>query len=603
MLAGGLQLTAPSETTKKMETSELLATLKAGHPRLILTDERLAALKEQAEKDDRLRQYVRDVISQADKYCGNTPAYQGGGRSGPDAIRARAYPLGLTWRWTEDQRYADQLKADLLGVCGEKDWGPYLTAAIGGRAVGISYDWLHEYLDPDTRRAIVEALMEKVIRPGLLGHQRGTWWTTTRKNWNHVCNGGMAIAALAVADEHPTEAEDVLNWVRKRVAMGIAEYEPDGPWPEGPGYWDLSTDSTVCLLDSLTTALGSDLGLSNSEGLSKTGAYLAYVTGPTGKVFNYSDLWASYDNPAPAFTYWLARRYDRPDLVDWVEKRMDGRAASPGHVLWYWRPARAAPFRGELDRIIKGAVDLAAFRSSWDDPNALFVCIKGGRNGGGHVNLDLGTFVMDALGVRWVTDLGGDSYSLPGYSTAWASNSPRWKYFRPSSHSHSIPTIDGKNQRLGAKAEIKRFRAGATPVVTIDLSSAYKKWADKVVRGLSLVGGRRAVLIQDELKLKGSYDLAWGLTTPAKITLDGSLATLTQQDRRLVAEVLSPRGASFIVESAQRKPPEARNDGISRLMIRLPAQSGNVRIAVLLRPVWQEGKPPAAPKLKPLLRW
>ncbi len=610
LLVNGFQLAAPKKPPEQIKTQRILDTLRPGHPRLILTDERLAALKRQARTDDRLRRYVRDVIRQADQYCGRgveAAVHQDVRRiveEGP--ITSRAYTLGLAWRWSGKQEYAQQLKMDLLAASALEDWRPtkeFLRAGQAAHGVGIGYDWLYEYLDADSRVAIAGAIMEKAIRPGLVSHQRGIWWTKAPDNWNHVINGGLAMAALAVADEYPAEAEEMLNWVRERVPLGIATFDRDGAWPEGPGYWNMTTNATVCLLDGLTTALGSDLGLSDAEGLSKTGAYLAYITGPTGKVFNYSDSRENHRESAPAFICWLARRYDRPDLLSWVDGRVAGQPASPQHVLWYWKPPKPIPFRGELDKLIKGSVDLAAFRSSWDDKDALFVCIKGGRNGRGHASLDLGTFVMDALGVRWAMDLGKDSYSLPSYFIGWANNSPRWKYFRPSSHSHNVPTLDGMNQRKAGKAEIGRFKTGATPMATIDLSSAYGKWADNVVRGLSLVGGRRAVIIQDEFKLKVTSDVAWGITTPAKIKLDGAKATLTQQGRQLVAEVLSPPGASFSVESAEREPPEARNEGISRLMIRLPAQSGDVRIAVLLSPVWPDGKPVAKPRIKPLKRW
>jgi len=610
LLVDGFRLTVPGKPPEEIKTQRILDTLRPGHPRLILTNERLAALKRQARADERLRRYVRDVIRQADQYCDRgveAPVHQDVRQIveiGP--VSCRAYALGLAWRWTGKQQYAQQLKMDLLAASAAETWSPtkeFLRAGQAAHGMGIGYDWLYGYLDADSRAAIVEAIMEKAIQPGLASHRRGTWWTKAPDNWNHVINGGLAIAALAVADNYPAEAEEVLNWIRQRVPRGIATFDRDGAWPEGPGYWDMATEATVCLLDALTTALGNDLGLPNAEGLSKTGTYLAYITGPTGKVFNYSDSQENHGQSAPAFICWLARRYDRPDLVSWVEDKMAGRPASPQHVLWYWKPPRPSPFRGKLDKLIKGGIDLAAFRSSWGDKDALFVCIKGGRNGGSHVNLDLGTFVMDALGVRWAMDLGNDSYSLPSYFTGWANNSPRWKYFRPSSHSHNVPTLDGMNQRKAGNAEIGRFKAGATPMAIVDLSSAYRKRADKVVRGLSLVGGRRAVLVQDEFKLKGTSDVAWGITTPAEIKPDGARATLTQQGRQLVAEVLSPPGASFSVESAEREPPEARNEGISRLMIRLPAQSADVRIAVLLSPVWPDGQPVAKPRIKPLERW
>jgi hypothetical protein len=36
---------------------------------------------------------------------------------------------------------------------------------------------------------------------------------------------------------------------------------PDGGWAEGPGYWHYATQYAIYLLDSLSTALDTDLGL------------------------------------------------------------------------------------------------------------------------------------------------------------------------------------------------------------------------------------------------------------------------------------------------------------------------------------------------------
>jgi hypothetical protein len=62
-------------------------------------------------------------------------------------------------------------------------------------------------------------------------------------------------------------------------------------------------------------------------------------------------------------------------------------------------------------------------------------------------------------------------------------------------------------------------------------------------------------------------------------------------------------GATFSVESAEQKPPEAENKGISRLMIRVKADKGPLRFAVLLSPVWPSGEPTPPPTIVPLEDW
>jgi len=50
-------------------------------------------------------------------------------------------------------------------------------------------------------------------------------------------------------------------------------------------------------------------------------------------------------------------------------------------------------------------VEVAGARTSWHDDQALYLGIKAGRNGVNHANLDLGSFIFEALGERWIIDV------------------------------------------------------------------------------------------------------------------------------------------------------------------------------------------------------
>jgi len=220
-----------------------------------------------------------------------------------------------------------------------------------------------------------------------------------------------------------------------------------------------------------------------------------------------------------------------------------------------------------------------------------------------HGHLDLGNFEMDALGVRWARDLGSDDYNLPDY---WGrdKDATRWTYYRLNSHSHSVVTINGENQDVMAESSFTAFHSepeGAYGIV--DLTTAYRPHSTKSYRGIRLTGGRKAVLVQDEFDLVKPCDIAWGMTTDADITLNGSSAVLRQEGKELRARIIEPKGASFTVESAEQKPPQKRNEGVSRLMIRTHGGNGAFRFAVLLSPVWAGGNPVENVRIEPLERW
>jgi hypothetical protein len=64
------------------------------------------------------------------------------------------------------------------------------------------------------------------------------------------------------------------------------------------------------------------------------------------------------------------------------------------------------------------------------------------------------------------------------------------------------------------------------------------------------------------------------------------------------ARILSPEGAEFATASADPGPPQRRNEGVTRLVIRLPGAS-SVRLAVVLSP--DAGA--AVGALSPLSEW
>lgn len=66
----------------------------------------------------------------------------------------RVYALGLAYRWTGKAAYADKAIENILAACAFKDWNPshYLDTAEMSHAVGVGYDWLHQYMDAETRQ-------------------------------------------------------------------------------------------------------------------------------------------------------------------------------------------------------------------------------------------------------------------------------------------------------------------------------------------------------------------------------------------------------------------------------------------------------------------
>lgn len=587
-------------------------TLEPTHPRLMLKDADLARLKRLiADHPDSLpAQYYPLLIEEADALLAEEPL-----RGGPVGSRRNQLPTsramvkrmqiwGLAWRLSGDARYADRAREEMLRVAAFETWDTKVFLATGEmtHAMGLGYDWFHSHLDDEARQAIRRSILEKGLQPGIRRQSDRPWWLKD-DNWNPVCNFGLIVGALAVADTDPEPARRFIESALESLPKALVMYGPDGAWAEGPGYWHYATRYTVYGLSALESALGTDLGLGDFDGMDKTGLYRIHSAGPTERCLTYADVGMARRTTSPMLFY-LSRRYSDPLLAQWEYAQIDKHGAEHTHLLWHVdRPQGEMPDL-DLDRQFRGPVPIAVFRSAWHDPDALFVGVKGGYNLVPHGHLDLGNFELDALGVRWAFDLGSDDYNLPEYFSMGV-GARRWTYYRMHNHSHNVPTIDNATQWPLASASITRFESTSiSGLAIVNLTEAYAPQARRAMRGVAMAAYRRYVVVRDEIDLRRPAEIAWGFCTTADIDLsDPREARLTQDGKAIRVRLLSPEGAAFAEESARQEPPEKTNEGVRRLMIRYGAPEGETTVTVQFVPEWPDGGEISRPRPVALSKW
>ena len=607
-----------------------LAALRPGHPRLLFTDEQLATALAAAKTDPLRAALHAKIVAMAEAELGSQPIEHV--LIGPRLLDKSRTALGrvltcsLAYRLTHDARFAERATKEMLTAAAFADWNPshFLDVAELSLALGVGYDWLYPQLSPADRATIKAALLKHalVFAPVAYGplDAKGRpadtrlWFVSAHHNWNQVCNGGLLAAALALADEEPALARTVIAGARRSLPLAMAAYAPDGAYPEGPGYWGYGTSYNVIAIALCESALGTDFGLASTPAFDRTALYRLHIQGTSGLAFNHADGGATIG--AAAEYTWLAQRFSigtalahsRVLLRVAVEnKKRAGDRLFALHAAWFPADASrtssvvaAAP--APLDARFRGPAELALFRSAWDDPRALFVGLKAGRNDVNHAHLDLGSFVLDADGIRWAQDLGPDDYNLPAYFGA-----KRWTYYRLNNRSHNTLTPGDALQDPKAVAPIVQFASTPARAFGItDLSAAYPATGAKLQRGIALLE-RARVLVQDDASgLKPGTALAWRMVTEAAVTLeDAHHATLTQHGRMLRAEILAPAGARFTRHPAKpATAAEKQNDAYTVLEAQLTPETSDARLAILLTPVgekWPKNLP--APALIPLSEW
>ena len=199
-----------------------------------------------------------------------------------------------------------------------------------------------------------------------------------------------------------------------------------------------------------------------------------------------------------------------------------------------------------LDWFGRGPYQVAMHRSSWTDPDALFVGIKARNTDYNKANMDAGDYVVDAGGVRWAIDrvprFGYDVHEERGMSLwSFDADSDRWKIFKHNNFSHNTLVIDGQYQTAlvgneGARI-VEQLASGELPHTIVDLTGAYRGQAGRIHRLIG-IPGRKAVLVMDELVgLEPGAEVRWAMGTEADVRIEGHTAVLQKEGRTMKLEI------------------------------------------------------------------
>jgi hypothetical protein len=498
-----------------------------------------------------------------------------------------------------------------------QDWNPdhFLDTAEMTAGMALGYDWLYDRLSPETREKIRGAILDKglqaLLSPAKPGQIR---WEMNTNNWNAVCYGGLTLGALAIGDEVPAPAEQVLERVRAGNPRGLSLYAPEGVGVEGPGYWSYGTGYEILLISALESALGTDWGLAGRPGFLASAGAVVQTTAPSGRVFNYSD---GSDNAGfrPAL-FWFAQRLHDPGLIAleapafraWLDNLKA--VSAPGEAdrflplvaLWWQKPSEIPPPHLPTRWLGRGDQPLVVFRSSWKDPGAMWLAAKGGKATLSHAHMDAGSFVFEADGERWASDLGAQSYlTLESKGVdLWnfKQDSGRWRVFRLNNRNHNTLTINDQLHRVEGAARIMRFSGEEECSSAVwDLSPVFAGQASRVTRGFAFRPGKQ-VLVSDLVEgLKPGDMVRWTMVTGADIALEAGRAVLKHHGKQCAVELLAPANAHWVSTPADPPPDgfNAPNKGFSLLTAEVVAPaSGQVEIKVVLSPGQQ------IPSLEPL---
>ncbi len=503
--------------------------------------------------------------------------------------------LCIVYRLEKKPDILERIDKELLAVCNFADWNPrhFLDVAEMSFAVALGIDWTGEFLPKSTVQLAKMSLIEKGIKTSYNESGERMSWIDGVNNWNAVCHGGMVAASLAIADVNPELAAKTIARALEKLPNSLHEYAPDGIYPEGPMYWSYGTSYTVIAVNTLTTALGTDFGISKSPGFMESVNFNQYVTAPSGYFFNFADSGDKKDGYESVLRSWFAAKTGDALYLDtefFENPENAGRLAGLG-LVWLSQYSQKKTTKLPLNWHGNGPNPVAVFRGADDEPDKYFLAVKGGKANLSHGNMDAGTFVFELDGVRWVIDPGGQPYyplNRIGFKLSdHSQQGERWTLLTKKNQGHSTITINDALFLVDGSATISDFKDFGTPEVTINMSPLYGNNLKSLKRRL-VKESSSSVVIEDNFEISDSTKtISWGLMTQAEVQLTKTGAILKQNGKELMLSVLSPDDFDISVISLD-PPPLAIDKIISKLKrieIRIPVwkiQEGNTTLKVRL---------------------
>lgn len=522
----------------------------ADHPRLLLFKGEEKDIKHMINSDPYYRKIHDAIMDEADQIVRKKELSRKleGRRLLPVSMEflKRTFYLSYAYRLTEDNKYLKKVEREMLAAADFIDWHPehFLDVAEIAMGMAIGYDWLYDKLSDTSKEKIRTAIVDKALKPSLKYND----WANKNNNWNQVCNSSLSFAAIAVKDFYPTLCDKIISRAFRTITLPMEQYEPDGLYQEGYGYWNYGTSFNVLFLYEAKKYLKDDKGLSNSKGFLKTAEFMCHMVGPTGVPYNWGD-----NEPKAVFSaamMWFADKTGDNSVL-WSEKNILG---SNSNVLKDRLLPAAMIFGKNVSlKEIKapekkcyfgtGPTPIALMRSSWTDPDAIYVGYKLGSPTIPHSHLDIGSFILETDGIRWAEDPSREKYNLvEKYGNIWnyEQDSFRWKIFRLGAMSHNLITVNGTEPIVTGKAGLDKISDNENFKYAVsDLSQLYIGQLAKYRRGIGIKDNKYVIVRDDFKSLNRETTLRWVIFTSASVQLRKNKAELSIKDKRLIMKVKS----------------------------------------------------------------
>lgn len=415
-----------------------------------------------------------------------------------------------------------------------------LRTGMLGKDLSLAYDWLYPHLSSEQKEWIISGIDDMGIQPYLRAVDAGAWWANGHNNWLTVVVGGMGIAGMALAEDHP-QSLHLVNFAHPRMVNYLKNYGPEGEFNESVAYANATLYPVAYFTAHRYATGGGDNRLSQWP-FPDTCIWSAYFTLPPGRVAAFGDSHLY----APPFVTYLSAVADATQngIIQWfyLQNILDNPHRNlPWELLWYNANLKPVSPEGHLPkgRAYPAHNACISVRTDWNPRTTDCVVYgKAGHGAEGHGNHDIGQVCIDACGERLIVDLG----SPPGYPADFFGET-RYKYYNASVIGHNLLTIGNRETKRSSDDQAKILNAEFDDAKgghwTLDLTPLYEQ-VQSVHRTVAFLSpGIIAVLDTARCNAEEDIVLRWHTISPSEpdanghFTVQGEKAALTAQIVRL----------------------------------------------------------------------
>lgn len=452
--------------------------------------------------------------------------------------------FGLLSSWYHKKEDIAKLEEIMEEICREKTWAlpahvnrkepgwermVDLFACETGHALALLLSQTEGFLNRELAQKVKEQIRYRVIDSYM---EKPSWsWESFCNNWAAVCGGCIGSIALLLLEDDKQKQQTVLNRIYRILPNYLKGMMEDGTCPEGLGYYTYGMTYFVGFARHLYEHTNGTVNLLDHEKVRRIARFQQKCYLPGGCVVSFSDAdrKGHYHLGLTCYLAEIAEGVEIPDISCAAEFNRDcdySFMANWQNDVWIKEYLENAKDREKTEEWFSLLPD--AQWAVWKK-DRVGIALKGGNNGESHNHNDVGSFLMTADGEVFLADLGAGEYTKEYFS-----GEKRYGFLCTRSMGHSVPIVNGQEQKAGSEYAAESFISEKPGCVEISFAQAYEKQPSwKLCRKLESGKEEEKLTITDYIQGDGVRCLEENLITliepdvlEGKILLRGARGTV-----------------------------------------------------------------------------